>query len=113
MKASLVSLAILSLAAVVILLLRLRPTRASSPLSNSVTESIQTESCTDRYDSLLHNAGAALAAGDRAGSVNFLEQAKRLIPICPPLQDGASRALITALRSSKSCGVHCLQQSES
>jgi hypothetical protein len=44
----------------------------------------------DRYNSLLRSAKQPLIAGNRAASADLLEQAERIIPVCPPIQDGGS-----------------------
>jgi hypothetical protein len=87
MKPILILLAFISLAGVAIAFLRIVPARASS---NPGAARVSTESCVDRYNSLLKNAKTALTAGDRAATVDLLEQAKQMLPGCPALQDGAS-----------------------
>jgi hypothetical protein len=39
---------------------------------------------------LLKNAKSALIAGDRATTLNLLEQAKHVMPTCPALQNNPS-----------------------
>jgi hypothetical protein len=87
MKPTLIILAFISLAALAIAFPRIVPARASS---NPGAEPVSTESCVDRYNSLLKNAKTALTAGDRAATVDLLEQAKQMLPACPALQDGAA-----------------------
>jgi hypothetical protein len=87
MKPTLIVLAFISLAGLAIVLVRLVPARASS---NPVVEPVRAGTCVDRYNSLLKNAKTALIAGDRATTLNLLEQAKHMIPTCPALQDGVS-----------------------
>jgi hypothetical protein len=64
--------------------------RASTSVVKSGTAPVSTESCVDRYNSLLKNAKTALTAGNRAATVDLLEQAKQMLPACPALQDGPS-----------------------
>ena len=87
MKLTLIVLAFISPAGLAIAFPRIVPARASA---NPGAEPISSESCVDRYNSLLKNAKTALIAGDRATSVDLLEQAKHMILTCPALQDGAS-----------------------
>jgi hypothetical protein len=86
MKPTLIVLAFISLAGLAMIFPHLMPARASS---NSV-EPVRAGTCVDRYNSLLKNAKTALTAGDRAGAVDLLEQAKHMIPACPALQNGTS-----------------------
>ena len=99
MKPFLIVLAFISLAAFAIILLRLVPARASS---NSGIEPVRAGTCVDHYNSLLKTAKAALIAGDRATTLNLLEQAKHMIPACPGLRDGTSPE--TVLLSLNTCG---------
>ena len=39
---------------------------------------------------MLKNAKTALTAGDRAATVDLLEQAKQMLPTCPALQEGTT-----------------------
>lgn len=94
MRSILIVLAFVSLAALALALPRTLPARASS---NTVAESASAGSCVDRYNSLLKNAKAALAGGDRNTTVDLLQRAKRLIPACPGLQDG--QRSVAALQS--------------
>jgi len=88
MNPTLVVLAFISLAGLAIIVFgRFVPARASS---NSGIEPVQARTSEDRYNSLLKNAKTALIAGDRATTVDLLEQAKHMILTCPALQDGAS-----------------------
>jgi hypothetical protein len=87
MKPILIILAFISLAGLAIAFPRIVPARASS---NPGAEPISTKSCVERYNSLLKNAKTALTAGDRAATVDLLEQAKQMLPACPALQDGPS-----------------------
>src|SRR5260370_6652204 len=87
MKTTLIVLAFISLAGLAIVVVRLGPARASSNLQ---VEPVRAGTCVDRYDSLLKNAKKALIAGDRAATIDLLEQAKHMIPTCPALQDGVS-----------------------
>jgi hypothetical protein len=98
MKPTLVILAFASLAALAMAFTRIVPARASA---NPPTEPVSTGSCVDRYNSLLKNAKAALTAGDRAATVDLLEQAKHMVPACPALQDGTPQ--LTVLISRKTC----------
>ena len=87
MKATLVVLALASVAGLAIFSPRLLTGRAaSSPGIQPATAA----SCVDNYNSLLKGAKAALVKGDRATSVDLLDQAERIIPGCPALQNGAS-----------------------
>jgi len=89
MKLILAALALVSLAGLAIgFAPRTVPARASSNLG---AEPVSAGSCTDRYNSLLKNAKRALTAGDRASTVQLLQRAKRLISVCPALQDDGSR----------------------
>jgi hypothetical protein len=85
MKPILVVLAFISLSGLALALPRTVPARASS---NSGVEPVQTQTCVDRYNSLLKGAKGALAAGDRSRTVDLLQQAKNLIHACPALQSG-------------------------
>jgi hypothetical protein len=88
MKPTLLVLSFISLAGLeTIVFGRFVPAPASS---NSGIEPVQARTSEDRYNSLLKNANTALIAGDRATSVDLLEQAKHMILTCPALQDGAS-----------------------
>jgi len=87
MKPTLIILAFISLAGLAIAFPRIVPARASS---NPGAKPVSTGSCVDRYNSLLKNAKTALTAGDRAATVDLLEQAKQMLPACPALQNGAS-----------------------
>jgi hypothetical protein len=87
MKSTLLVLALISLVGFAIVFVRLVPARASS---NSWVEPVQAGSCVDRYNSLLKNAKSALIAGDRATTLNLLEQAKDVMPTCPALQNNPS-----------------------
>jgi|ERR1700730_11724019 hypothetical protein len=80
----LVLLALISLLALAISVPRILPAGASS---NPKPEPVTATSCVDRYNSLLESAKAALTAGDRATTTGLLEEAKRIIPFCPGLQD--------------------------
>jgi hypothetical protein len=87
MKPLLVILAFISLAGLAVAFPRIVPARASS---NPGAEPVSTEPCVARYNSLLKNAKTALTAGDRAATVDLLEQAKQMLPACPALRDGPS-----------------------
>jgi len=84
-KTVLIVLAFVSLAGLTLTLARTVPARASS---HSRVEPVQTQTCVDRYNSLLKSAKKALAAGDRNTTVDLLQQAKDLIPTCRALQYG-------------------------
>lgn len=88
MKPILVILAVISAAGFAIIFVRLAPARAAS---NSAIERVRAVTCVERYNSLLKNAKAALITGDRASTLNLLEQAKHLMPTCPALRDGTSQ----------------------
>jgi len=87
MKPTLIVLAFISLAGSAIIFPRIVPARA---FSIHGAEPIGAGSCEDRYNSSLKNAKAALTAGDRAATVEFLHQAKRVLARCPALQNGSS-----------------------
>jgi hypothetical protein len=103
MKSTLIVLALISLAGLAVLSLRLVPARAAAiPRAVPISEG----SCANRYDSLLKNAKSALIAGDRATTLNLLEQAKRMIPTFPALQDGASpETVLLSLNTCDGAGV--------
>lgn len=61
----------------------------SRAASGTGSESVSGASCIDHYNSLLQRAKAALSAGNRSEAVVFLEEARRLLPVCPALQNGA------------------------
>ena len=84
MKLALVLLALISLLALAISVPRILPMGASS---NPNPQPVAAASCVDRYNSLLESAKAALIAGDRATTAGLFEEAKRIIPFCPALQD--------------------------
>jgi hypothetical protein len=90
MKPTVIVLALISLTGLAIVFVRLVPARASSAFSNSGVEPIRAGTCVDRYNSLLNNAKSALIAGDRATTLNLLEQAKHMMPTCSGLKDGAA-----------------------
>ena len=93
MKPTLILLAFISLALLGTTLPRIVPARASSNpavVENLGAGPVSAGSCADRYNSLLKNAKAALAAGDRNTTVDLLQEVKSLIPACPALQDGRS-----------------------
>ena len=94
MKSALVVLALISLAGLAILSPRILTARAAS---DSGTQPAAVASCVDRYNSLLHHAKSALAAGDRSSTVDLLQRAKSLIPVCPGLQDRQSSAALDSL----------------
>jgi hypothetical protein len=94
MKASLVVLALILLAGLAIWFPRILTARAAS---NRATQPAETTSCVDRYNSLLKDAKAALAAGDLRSTVDLLQRAKSLIPVCPALQDPQSSTTIVSL----------------
>jgi hypothetical protein len=87
MKPTLVLLALASLVALATSLPRTLPARAPS---NQKPEPVATGSCVDRYNSLLKSAKAALIAGNRAATADLLQEAQRIIPICPDIRDGGS-----------------------
>jgi hypothetical protein len=87
MKSTLIILAFISVAGLAIVFLKLVPARAAGiPRAEQVSEG----SCVDRYNSLLKNAKTALNVGDRATTLNLLEEAKHVTGTCPALQDGSS-----------------------
>jgi len=68
-----------------------QPGVSSRSTANPTMEPVgNTGSCADRYNGLLMKAKAALAAGDRAATVNLLKRARELIRSCPALQEGNS-----------------------
>ena len=87
MKPALVLVALIALVALGVSVTRILPARASS---HPNPHHVATNSCVDRYNSLLKSAKQALIAGDRAATVGFLEEAKGIIPVCPALQDAGS-----------------------
>jgi hypothetical protein len=87
MKATLVVLALVSVAGLAIFSPRILTARTAS---NPGIQPATVSSCVDRYNSLLKDAKGALVKGDRATTVDLLEQAERLIPDCPALRDAAS-----------------------
>src|SRR5713226_2555187 len=109
MKSILIVLAFISLAGLALAILRTVPARGSSNpgvVENLGAEPVKAESCADRYNSLLKNAKAALAAGDRNTTVDLLQQAKSLIAACPALRDGQlSVATILSLNMCASARV--------
>jgi hypothetical protein len=90
MKPTVIILAFISLAGLGITFVRLVPARASSAFSTSGTESVREGTCVEHYNSLLNNAKLALIAGDRATTLNLLEQAKHMTPTCPALKGDAA-----------------------
>lgn len=96
MKAMLIAFAFGSLAAVAIWLSGIF---AARPCSHLLIPPASFGTCVDRYDYLLAGAKAALIRGDRASTVQLLEQAEKIIPACPALQDGVPAE--TALLASK------------
>src|SRR6266851_5023248 len=90
MKPISVFFAFVSLALLAVILPRILPARASSSGAHLI-ESAAAMSCVDRYNSLLKSGKEALIAGDRAGTVDLLLQAKRILASCQALQDGSSR----------------------
>lgn len=58
--------------------------------AQAAAKTVAGTSCVDRYNSLLKGAKAALIAGDRGRAVNLLEEAKRVLPVCPALREGSS-----------------------
>src|SRR6266851_2830171 len=87
MKPTLIILAFVSLAALAMSFTRNVPARAST---NPGAEPVSDGSCVGHYNSLLKNAKTALTAGDRAATVDLLEQAKQMLPTCPALQEGTT-----------------------
>jgi hypothetical protein len=103
MKLALVLLALISLVALAMSVPRILPARASS---NPKPEPVAASSCVDRYNALLKTAKATLIAGDRSATVDLLEEAKRLVPVCPALQDvGSSQAALLAMNACDSARV--------
>ena len=94
MKSTVVVLALISLAVLAILFPRILTVRAAS---NPGIQPAGMTSCVDRYNSLLEHAKSALAAGDRRLTVDLLQRAKSLIPICPALQDNQSSTATISL----------------
>jgi hypothetical protein len=92
MKTTLVVLALVSVIGLAIFSPRILTARVAS---NPGIQPATVTSCVDRYNFLLKDAKRALVKGDRAGSVDLLEQAERIIPTCPALQDGASPKAIS------------------
>lgn len=90
MKPIFVFFAFVSLALIAVILPRILPARASSSGELQI-EPATAMSCVNRYNSLLKRGKEALIAGDRAGTVHLLLQAKRMLASCPALQDGSSR----------------------
>ena len=88
MKVTLVILALVSVAALVIFFPRIL---AACAASNPVIQPAAATSCVERYNSLVKGAKSALTKGDRAATVDLLEQAERIIPSCRALQGDASR----------------------
>jgi hypothetical protein len=87
MKVTRVILALVSVVGLATFLPRILTARASS---NPGIQSASKTSCVDRYNALVRGAKSALTKGDRAATVDLLEQAERIIPSCQPLQDGTS-----------------------
>jgi len=69
---------------------RILPARAASSGDLQI-DPVAAMSCVDRYNSLLKSGKEALIAGDRAGAVHLLLQAKRMLASCPGLQDGSTQ----------------------
>src|SRR5216683_1378330 len=90
MKPIFVSFAFISLALIAVTLPRILPARVSSSGVPQI-DAAAAMSCVDRYNSLLKSGKEALIAGDRAGTVDLLLQAKRILASCQALQDGSSR----------------------
>jgi hypothetical protein len=85
MKPVLVLLALISLVALVISWPGTLPVRA---LSKPEPQPVIVGSCVNHYNSLLKSAKAALIAGNRAATVEILEEARRIVPNCPDIRDG-------------------------
>jgi hypothetical protein len=60
MKPTVIVLALISLAGLAIIFVRLVPARASSAFSNSGVKPVRAGTCVDRYNSLLNNAKSGL-----------------------------------------------------
>jgi hypothetical protein len=102
MKLARIPLALISLIALAMSFTRISPTRVSS---KPKAAQIGASSCVDRYNSLLKSAKAALIAGDRVGTVDFLNDAKRLFPVCPALGDmGSAQAPLLTMNPWYDCG---------
>ncbi len=86
MKAILTFIVFLSLAAPTVGPFRAVPLRASSI---SGVEAGVSQTCVDRYNTLLMQAKQALTAGNRAATVDLLYKAKRVIASCPGLHNGS------------------------
>ena len=84
MRSTLVVLALILLAGLAILSRRILTARAAS---GSGTQPVAATSCVDRYNGLLKNAKEALIAGDRSTTVGLLQEAQRVIAVCPALRD--------------------------
>jgi hypothetical protein len=104
MKPTVIILAFISLAGLGIIFVRLVPARASSAFSTSGIRSVREGTCVDHYNSLLNNAKSALVAGDRATTLDLLEQAKHMMPTCPALRDGAApETVLLSLNNRDRC----------
>jgi hypothetical protein len=97
MKAILTFMVFLPLAAPAVGFFRTVPVRSASI---SGVEASNSATCVERYNTLLMQAKEAVTTGDRAATVEFLHQAKRVLARCPALQNGSSpRAAALALNT--------------
>jgi hypothetical protein len=99
MKPAIIVIVFISLAGLAIILARFVNARAFSASSSSGIERVRAGTCIDRYNSLLKNAKRALVTGDRATTLDLLEQAKHMIPTCPALQNESPETALLSLNA--------------